>query len=858
MMLEEKAGDWDESKHPRDDAGRFGFGGGGADDDDGGGAGKGEHPGKGYSKGAYVDSKGVIQTSSVYDAQRALHENRKVELDQPRKVSVLLQKLGETSARMIKQGKAAPVFNLCNVSVKGTNLFCADTKGIPRVEMPQMDKQQTKDFRKYLKDKGYKVVKEKQFASHLRATQNELNGAKVAAGAEKIQENGGKVKPIIISNDDYILDGHHAWGAKLGLDAMDNKLENDSKMHVHRVNISITKLLAEAEKFTGGKGRKDVGEKSFSIGEVFRDWDESEHPRDEDGKFASGGGGGDDDGGAGRETEGQGRRGSGEGGSEGARSPSEAQAVAEKVASGQPKLAGLPDKPLKIGGTYFVPGPFGKAKEAAEEYMREAGLPYNPAKTYLKVDPARATRVAAEFEKMKHDPDDPTVKASYAALAKEVVAQYRVIERTGLKVEFIVRDQDDPYATTPRLAAMDITENNHLWVFPTTSGFGSGPEADAAIQNNPMLKLTDVVIDGKQLVVNDVFRIVHDYFGHFKEGVGFRADGEDNAWQSHVVMFSEAARGAMTSETRGQNSWVNYGPHGEANRTASAADTHYAPQKIGLMPEWTWREGVAKAVFADGEVEVLSTLIERGLRLEECQRRIYVRSHLLTAHRAIALMEAEGFDLIPYDGEYIPGTELIDTREWDESLHPRDEGGKFGFGGGGEGEADDAPSAANDYGLSTQEKADLKVFGGGIKVDWKNKKEYDALRSSKSFGETLDKLPKQTGTFYRGMVISKKEAAQFTSVDKTVDIAKHSFASPQRDYAKAFTQLQVLRGPKGSVPIVLSIKNANAVAFGKAGYGASKNRLEVVLPIGGKIKVTSVKEAEFNGVKGFNVVAEYA
>jgi adenylate kinase family enzyme len=49
----------------------------------------------------------------------------------------------------------------------------------------------------------------------------------------------------------------------------------------------------------------------------------------------------------------------------------------------------------------------------------------------------------------------------------------------------------------------------------------------------------------------------------------------------------------MTSETRGQNSWVNYGPKGEQNRTASGEDTIFADQKVGLMPRWTWTEGRA-------------------------------------------------------------------------------------------------------------------------------------------------------------------------------------------------------------------------------------------------------------------------
>jgi hypothetical protein len=55
-------------------------------------------------------------------------------------------------------------------------------------------------------------------------------------------------------------------------------------------------------------------------------------------------------------------------------------------------------------------------------------------------------------------------------------------------------------------------------------------------------------------------------------------------------MYSDLARPAMTTETRGQNSWVNYGPHGDVNRKASAADTTYADQKVGLMPEWTMRD----------------------------------------------------------------------------------------------------------------------------------------------------------------------------------------------------------------------------------------------------------------------------
>ena len=282
--------------------------------------------------------------------------------------------------------------------------------------------------------------------------------------------------------------------------------------------------------------------------------------------------------------------GSGSAGQSGARSADEAQRVAAKAAAGYPKLEGLPVKPIKVGEQYLVPGPFGKAKAAAEKYMHDAGLSYDPPHQYLKVDPERATRIADAFDQMKHAPNDPAVKASYAALAKEVVAQWHAVKDTGLKVEWIKPGQPDPYAASPRLAAMDVINNNHWWGFPTDLGHGTSDQGQYD-NDNPMLQPTDEVVDGKQLVVNDVFRIVHDYFGHFKEGVGFRADGEENAWRSHAAMFTDLARGAMTAETRGQNSWVNFGPYGAANRTANAADTHYAPQKVGVMPKWAQDEG---------------------------------------------------------------------------------------------------------------------------------------------------------------------------------------------------------------------------------------------------------------------------
>lgn len=267
----------------------------------------------------------------------------------------------------------------------------------------------------------------------------------------------------------------------------------------------------------------------------------------------------------------------------------EASRAATDAAGSAPALIGLPTKALTIGpDSYYVPGPNSAIHTAAEQYMRSKGLKYEPPQTYAKVDVPRAERIAEAFDQMPHAPDDPKVKASYDAMIKETVDQYRELEKMGIKFEPIPPGMPDPYAASPRLANKDFRDNKHLWYYPTDTGFGT---SGADVSGNPLLRMTDIKINGKPLPANDVFRIVHDVFGHFKEGVGFRADGEENAWRSHSAMYSDLARPAMTSETRGQNSWVNYGPNGPKNRSASAADTVYADQKTGLLPDWVMNEG---------------------------------------------------------------------------------------------------------------------------------------------------------------------------------------------------------------------------------------------------------------------------
>jgi hypothetical protein len=245
-------------------------------------------------------------------------------------------------------------------------------------------------------------------------------------------------------------------------------------------------------------------------------------------------------------------------------------------------LRGLP---RNVGG--FRASAFATAQDVAAKYMEDSGRRYSPPNTYVKADPVRAAKIATAYTSMSHDPQNPKVKAAYKAMIDETLAQYQAILDSGLTVSFI--RGENPYEGNPRLMTEDVRNNNHMAVYSTRDGFGSDETFDS--KDNPLLAETEHMISGEVALANDIFRVVHDYFGHVKEGVGFRADGEENAWRAHSAMYSPLARQAMTSETRGQNSWVNYGPNGEANRSATGASTVYADQKIGLLPAWVGGHG---------------------------------------------------------------------------------------------------------------------------------------------------------------------------------------------------------------------------------------------------------------------------
>jgi hypothetical protein len=286
-----------------------------------------------------------------------------------------------------------------------------------------------------------------------------------------------------------------------------------------------------------------------------------------------------------------GGRGQGIGGAQDRQVQAPERATSQEAISANEPLLGAP----RIQG---FTGPDPRLVAVAEQYARDNGITLRRQAEYVQIDPERASRIAQAYEDMPHSPNDLRVKAAYKELIKQTVAQYRALEKAGYKFWFMDMNKPDnqEYASSPWNAMRDIRANQTMGVFPTDDGFGS---SDFDPSSNPLLEDTGIKWPSgsmtgprKRVLANDLFRAVHDAFGHGLEGAGFRAQGEENAWQAHVRLFKGKAVAAITSETRGQNSWLNYGPKGESNRTAKVEDTVFADQKTGLMPQWTWTEGV--------------------------------------------------------------------------------------------------------------------------------------------------------------------------------------------------------------------------------------------------------------------------
>lgn len=188
------------------------------------------------------------------------------------KISAKINELAKLAQQAKQKGQKAPNYNLCQITIPGTNLYCQGNKGIPRIQMPQFkgtpipgspadklpkDKDGQVDteqfFKKLLKKNGIKISQPVAVPpDRLKATQSQLVGTKVA-GMSKVLDNPNNpaynkiTAPIYVSKDGYVLDGHHRWAAIIAHNASNPKKQ--IPMMVKVIDQDIIPLVKISNEF---------------------------------------------------------------------------------------------------------------------------------------------------------------------------------------------------------------------------------------------------------------------------------------------------------------------------------------------------------------------------------------------------------------------------------------------------------------------------------------------------------------------------------------------------------------------------------------------------------------------------------
>ena len=173
------------------------------------------------------------------------------------------------------------------------------------------------------------------------------------------------------------------------------------------------------------------------------------------------------------------------------------------------------------------------------------------AKTYEQmakgIDPALERQLFAQY--LRNYPDavrksgatnyQELIPASYEQLGRENAQQLDRMLNSGMNLSYHKGDLN--YANSPQMLE-DALINRHLYVF------GGGEPHQLLNKIDPYTGLNE----------NQVFRAVHDYYGHGPSGASFGPKGEELAYGTHGQLYSPLAKMAAATETRGQNSFVNY------------------------------------------------------------------------------------------------------------------------------------------------------------------------------------------------------------------------------------------------------------------------------------------------------------
>lgn len=173
----------------------------------------------------------------------------------------------------------------------------------------------------------------------------------------------------------------------------------------------------------------------------------------------------------------------------------------------------------------------------------------------LRIDEDFCREVADCYDAAPMVTDPAGTARGYARLAEENLRQFRLIGDAGIRV-LPWTGPGQPYRDSQDLVAR-VRSRSLLHVFLTRHGHGP----DGAGGEHPLRARAGVRAGGEELLHNDIFRAVHDVFGHVLFGNTFGPHGEFRATRCHLAMYPADLHPLVFAEQVGQLCWFFNGPH---------------------------------------------------------------------------------------------------------------------------------------------------------------------------------------------------------------------------------------------------------------------------------------------------------
>lgn len=114
------------------------------------------------------------------------------------------------------------------------NLSKGKSLQIPRKDLPQVDFKQFDNIKKILQNNGITCIDTVVTADSIKPVQDQLNTDKIQEIIETGQVDEDRI--LLLSNNNYIPDGHHYWAAKVFIDPT-------SEINVIRIDMNIIDLI---------------------------------------------------------------------------------------------------------------------------------------------------------------------------------------------------------------------------------------------------------------------------------------------------------------------------------------------------------------------------------------------------------------------------------------------------------------------------------------------------------------------------------------------------------------------------------------------------------------------------------------